>query len=445
MDYLPFARPTIDEAMIAAVADTLRSRWITTGPHVAAFEQALSERFGGRPVRALTSATAAMQVALEVLGVGPGDEVITPAQSFFATANVIERSGATHGVRGRGPAHAQPRPRRRPRRRSRRARACCCPPTTTRRSIRTPSASSRGATACAWSRTRRSRSARTRAGGPSGATGDLVVVQLPPEQEHHHHRGRRAGAERRGARPRASRRCASTASAGWPTARATSIAPAASTTSRTCPRAWASSSWRTSTSGAARASASRTTISSCLEGDDLLTPERLPPRDNPGHSWNMFTVLLPLEAFGRSRKAFIDAMHRRRHRHRRLLRGDPPHHALPRQGLPRGRCSRSPSASRARRSRCRSSPRCARPTSSACARRSGACCAARRPEHGRRPAALGRDPGLQRGGGAARALRAPLSGARRARRDLRGASSSTTAAATARRRCCASSSSSAPT
>ena len=50
MDFLPFGRPTIDEAMIAAVADTLRSRWIATGPRVAAFEKALSERFGGRPV-----------------------------------------------------------------------------------------------------------------------------------------------------------------------------------------------------------------------------------------------------------------------------------------------------------------------------------------------------------------------------------------------------------
>jgi dTDP-4-amino-4,6-dideoxygalactose transaminase len=46
----------------------------------------------------------------------------------------------------------------------------------------------------------------------------------------------------------------------------------------------------------------------CLAGDDLLTPERLPPRDNPGHSWNMFTALLPLAALGRTRKSFIDAM-----------------------------------------------------------------------------------------------------------------------------------------
>src|ERR1700687_847997 len=94
MDFLPFARPTIDEAMIAAVSDTLRSRWLASGPRVAAFEAALSERFGGRHVRSLTSATAAMQIALELLAIGPGDEVITPAQSFFATANVIERSGA---------------------------------------------------------------------------------------------------------------------------------------------------------------------------------------------------------------------------------------------------------------------------------------------------------------------------------------------------------------
>ena len=93
--FLPFARPTIDEAMIAAVADTLRSRWIVTGPRVADFERALSARFGGRPVRAVTSATAAMQLALELLEIGPGDEVITPAQTFFAVANVIERSGAT--------------------------------------------------------------------------------------------------------------------------------------------------------------------------------------------------------------------------------------------------------------------------------------------------------------------------------------------------------------
>ena len=94
MSYLPFARPVIDEDMVAGVAETLRSRWIASGPQVAAFERALSEYVGGRPVRSVTSATGAMQLALEMLAVGPGDEVITPSQSFFATANVIERTGA---------------------------------------------------------------------------------------------------------------------------------------------------------------------------------------------------------------------------------------------------------------------------------------------------------------------------------------------------------------
>ncbi len=94
LPFLPFARPVIDEAMVAAVGETLRSRWIASGPQVAAFEKALSDYVGGRPARSFTSATGAMEVALQLLGIGAGDEVITPAQSFFASANVIERVGA---------------------------------------------------------------------------------------------------------------------------------------------------------------------------------------------------------------------------------------------------------------------------------------------------------------------------------------------------------------
>lgn len=92
--YLPFTRPSLDEETIAAVADVLRSGWITTGPRVAEFESALSEYFGGRIVRTFTSATAALEVALIVAGVKSGDEVITTAMSFAATANVIVRLGA---------------------------------------------------------------------------------------------------------------------------------------------------------------------------------------------------------------------------------------------------------------------------------------------------------------------------------------------------------------
>ena len=92
--YLPFARPTIDEAMIAGVVDVLRSKWIASGPNVVAFERALADYHGGRPVRAVTSATAALEIALRLAGVGPGDEVITSAQTFFAAVNTIVRVGA---------------------------------------------------------------------------------------------------------------------------------------------------------------------------------------------------------------------------------------------------------------------------------------------------------------------------------------------------------------
>jgi dTDP-4-amino-4,6-dideoxygalactose transaminase len=94
MTYLPFARPTIDAESIAEVAQTLASGWIASGPQVLAFERALSGYLGGRQVRALTSATAAMEVALQVAGVGPDDEVITSAQSFFAAPNMILKVGA---------------------------------------------------------------------------------------------------------------------------------------------------------------------------------------------------------------------------------------------------------------------------------------------------------------------------------------------------------------
>ena len=93
--HLPFARPTIDAATADDVADVLRSGWITSGPKVKAFEAALSASVAGRPVRAVSSATAALEIALELCGIGPGDEVITPAMTFFAAPNMIVKAGAT--------------------------------------------------------------------------------------------------------------------------------------------------------------------------------------------------------------------------------------------------------------------------------------------------------------------------------------------------------------
>ncbi len=92
--YLPFARPSIDEETIAGVVEVLRSGWIASGPNVLKFEQALSEYHEGRPARVVTSATAALELALQVAGVGPGAEVITSAMSFFAAPNMIVKVGA---------------------------------------------------------------------------------------------------------------------------------------------------------------------------------------------------------------------------------------------------------------------------------------------------------------------------------------------------------------
>jgi dTDP-4-amino-4,6-dideoxygalactose transaminase len=93
--FLPFAKPVIDEATISAVAEVLRSGWITTGPKVAAFEAQLSAYFGGRLVRTFNSGTCTLEIALRLAGVGPGDEVITTPISWVATANVILEVGAT--------------------------------------------------------------------------------------------------------------------------------------------------------------------------------------------------------------------------------------------------------------------------------------------------------------------------------------------------------------
>jgi len=92
--YLKFASPVIDEDTVAGVAEVLRSGHIASGPWVQKFESELSRFCDGRPVRALTSATAAVEVALQLCGIGPGDEVITSAQSFFTVLNMIAKVGA---------------------------------------------------------------------------------------------------------------------------------------------------------------------------------------------------------------------------------------------------------------------------------------------------------------------------------------------------------------
>jgi dTDP-4-amino-4,6-dideoxygalactose transaminase len=96
LPFLPFARPEIGEAEIAEVVDTLRSGWLTTGPKARRFEEDFSAYLGDRSLHsiAVNSATAGLHLALEALGVGPGDEVITTTHTFTATAEVARYLGA---------------------------------------------------------------------------------------------------------------------------------------------------------------------------------------------------------------------------------------------------------------------------------------------------------------------------------------------------------------
>ncbi len=94
--FLPFALPDIGDDEIAEVVDTLKSGWVTTGPKAARFEQDFVAFLGDASLQAIAvnSATAGLHLALEALGIGPGDEVITTTHTFTATAEVVRYLGA---------------------------------------------------------------------------------------------------------------------------------------------------------------------------------------------------------------------------------------------------------------------------------------------------------------------------------------------------------------
>lgn len=96
LPFLPFALPEIGEEEIAEVADALRSGWVTTGPKTRRFEEDFSAFLGDASLQSLAvnSATAGLHLALEALGIGPGDEVITTTHTFTATAEVVRYLGA---------------------------------------------------------------------------------------------------------------------------------------------------------------------------------------------------------------------------------------------------------------------------------------------------------------------------------------------------------------
>ena len=308
LPFLPFARPVIDETMVAAVGETLRSRWIASGPQVAAFEKALSDYVGGRPVRSFTSATGAMEVALQLLGIGAGDEVITPAQSFFASANVIERVGARVVFVDVDPATRNV------------DLAAAAAAVTPRTKALLPVHYNAPLDPQALAAFRARHDVRivedaalaigSRAGGrPVGATGDLVSFSFHPNKNLTTIEG---GAlvvnDAREAAAVEKLRFHGIARLPDGT-RDVEMAGGKYNLSDVSARLGLAQLARLDEWCAARGRLAMHYFA-CLEGDELLAPERLPPRANPGHSWNMFTVLLPLERIALTRRQFIDAMQR---------------------------------------------------------------------------------------------------------------------------------------
>lgn len=94
-EFLPFSRPSMGDAELAALREVLQSGWITTGPKNQALEEAFCALTGNQHAVAVSSATGGMHVTLMALGIGPGDEVITPSQTWVSTLNMICLLGAT--------------------------------------------------------------------------------------------------------------------------------------------------------------------------------------------------------------------------------------------------------------------------------------------------------------------------------------------------------------
>ncbi|MGJ8711093.1 UDP-4-amino-4-deoxy-L-arabinose aminotransferase [Pantoea agglomerans] len=95
MDFLPFSRPSFGDEELAAVKAVFDSGWITTGAKCAELEQAFVQMTGNQHAIAVSSATAGMHVTLMAMGIGPGDEVITPSMTWVSTLNLITLLGAT--------------------------------------------------------------------------------------------------------------------------------------------------------------------------------------------------------------------------------------------------------------------------------------------------------------------------------------------------------------
>ena len=176
------ARPDVGAEELAEVAAVLESGQLTMGPKVAELEAELARACGVEHAVAVSSGTAALHLAVLALGVGPGDEVLVPAYTFPATANVVALAGATPGARRRRPGDVQPRPGGASTTPSRRGPAPCSPCTCSAgRSTGTSSRAPSRPRSCS-SRTPPARSARAGAGMPCGGLGAMGCLSFHPRK-----------------------------------------------------------------------------------------------------------------------------------------------------------------------------------------------------------------------------------------------------------------------
>ena len=94
-DFIPMSKPFFSKAEIDAVVEVLESGWITTGPKCKAFEKEFAGFTGARHALSLSSGTGGMHIVLKALGIGEGDEVITPSMTFASTVNQVALAGAS--------------------------------------------------------------------------------------------------------------------------------------------------------------------------------------------------------------------------------------------------------------------------------------------------------------------------------------------------------------
>lgn len=312
--FLHFSRPTLTEEMGEAIKKTLLSLQITSGPQVQAFEKALSTYHGDRPARVFTSATAAMEIAFQICKIGAAsggrgtDEVITSAMTFFSVGNMIEKAGArtvfvdcdlttrnidldqveraiSLNTRAIVPTHFSGLP-------------CDMDQLyalASKHKLRVIEDAAL-AIGSSWK------------GRKIGAFGDIATFSFHPNKNMTTIEGGALVVNDADEAARVERLRFHGIRRNPDGTRDVEVAGGKYNLSDVAARLGLAQLEHLSAWCSARARLAELYFEAFAD-DELLPPERLPLRENPGHSWNMFTVLLPLGQMAMDRKAFMDALH----------------------------------------------------------------------------------------------------------------------------------------